>query len=239
MNILKKTFAVVGLLSSAIALASTPVEILIPVEHIYVPKGFDSNDNTEVVVSGYLPNLCHKAPKSVVTVKGSTIDIKIMALKYETSNPFCPEVLVPFVEPVNVGLLNKGLYDIVVNGESIYKKEAKINIDESTSNAVDDHIYANVDYVEKTEGSRTVTLVGYNPSDCFILDEVNSVSNDVDTLAVLPKMKQISDFCPMKMIPFKYEMEVPSTLKMDKILLHVRAMDGKSVNTLFDNQAEE
>ena len=44
---------------AALVNASTPTEKLVPVDHIYVPTGFDSNDTVEVVVTGYLPNLCH------------------------------------------------------------------------------------------------------------------------------------------------------------------------------------
>ena len=224
------------LLAGGVAFASTPVEIMTPVDHIYSPKGFDSNDNVEVIIEGYLPNLCHKSPTSVVKVVGSKIEIKVTALRYDASNPFCPEAIVPFVETVNVGLLDKGNYDIVVNGKSIYQKDGAIEVAEATSNSVDEHVYANVDSVMKESGSREVELRGYTVSDCFVLDEINVVDNGKDVYSVLPKMKQISDFCPQKMVPFSYKMEVPSKLKRDKVLLHVRGMNGNSVNSLFYNK---
>ena len=40
----------------------------------------------------------------------------------------------------------------------------------------------------------------------------------------------------MKMVPFSYDMEVPSNLNAAKVLLHVRVMDGKSVNSIFNNK---
>ncbi len=234
---MKKAFQLLAILalSSGVAIASTPVEIMAPIDHIYSPKGFDSNDNTEVIIEGYLPNLCHKAPSSTVTVEGNKINIKVTALRYHPSNPFCPEAIVPFVETVKVGLLDKGNYDIVVNGKSLYEKRGQIAVAEATSNSVDEHVYANVEYVQKQAGSREVVLEGYNPSDCFVLDEVNVVDNGKDVYSILPKMKQISDFCPMKMVPFSYKMEVPNNLKQDRVLLHVRSMNGLSVNSLFHN----
>ena len=57
--------------------AATPIETLVPIKHVYVPKGFDSNDQTEVMVSGYLPNLCYRGHKSKVSVKDHTIQIQI------------------------------------------------------------------------------------------------------------------------------------------------------------------
>jgi hypothetical protein len=237
MKNLKKAIAL--LLITGTAYASTPVEVMVPIDHVYSPKGFDSNDNTEVIVSGYLPNLCHKNPTTKVEVNAKGIDIKVTSLKYDPSNPFCPEMIVPFVETVNVGILDKGNYDIVVNGKSIYEKRSEIFISESNSDAVDEYAYAGVQFIEKSAGSRVVQLKGYNPSDCFVLDQIEIINNEKDTYSVLPRMKQISDFCPMKMVPFTYEMTVPKDLKADRVLLHVRSMDGKSVNTLFYNVAFE
>jgi hypothetical protein len=231
----KNLLALMVCMVSLSGMASTPVETLVPVDHIYSPKGFDSNDNTEVIVEGRLPNLCHKAPWSKIEVKPGKVEITLSALKYEDNSPFCVPVEVPFVHPVSLGLLNKGNYEIVVNGKSMWEQKGDISISESQSPAADDFIYANVAFVEKEEGSRMVKLKGYTPSDCLSWDEVKFVSNGVDTLAVLPKMKQIYSHCPMKMVPFEKEVEIPRVLDRNKILLHVRVMDGKSVNTLFEN----
>ena len=224
--------ALIGLCVSA----GTPVEKLVPVNNIFSPEGFDSNDNVEVIIEGQLPNLCHRSPMKKVVVTDKTVDIKITALHYHDSNPYCPEMVVPFLEKVDLGILDKGNYAITVNGRSVYKKQGQIKVNESISDAVDESVYARVEYVEKSVGTRTVKLKGYNPSDCFVLDKVEILNNDKDVYSILPRMKQISEFCPMKMIPFEYEVELPNTLKKDKVLLHVRAMDGKSINTIFSNK---
>ncbi len=236
MKNLKQLMALILLLVGFGAYASTPVLTMVPIDHVYSPKGFDTNDSAEVIVTGFLPNLCHKSPQTKVVVKDKRIEIQVTSLYYEPSNPFCPEMIVPFVKAVDVGLLDKGFYDVVVNGKSVFEKKSSIMINEASSDAVDDFTYANVEYVEKQLGSRVVKLRGYNPSDCFVLDEIALADNGKDTFSVLPKMKQISDFCPMKMVPFSYEMEVPSNLNAAKVLLHVRVMDGKSVNSIFNNK---
>lgn len=220
-------------LFSLVSFAGTPVETIVPVDDVYSPNGFDSNDNSEIVVAGWLPNLCHKSPMAKSEVKDGKINITITALKYEESNPFCPEMIVPFVKSVNVGILDKGNYEVIVNGKSPYQKNSKIKISESSSNALDDHIYANVHYVDKSHGTQVVSLNGYNPSDCLVLDKVKFVSNNVNTYSVLPIMKKVRDFCPMKMTPFAYDVEVPKSLNVEKVLLHVRGMDGTSVNSLL------
>jgi hypothetical protein len=117
----------------------------------------------------------------------------------------------------------------------MYEQKGDISISETQSPAADDYIYANVAFVEKEEGSRMIKLKGYTPSECLNWDEIKFVSNGKDTLAVLQKMKQIYSHCPMKMVPFEKEIEVPKVLDRNKVLLHVRVMDGKSVNTIFEN----
>lgn len=203
----------------------------IPVDEIYSPKGFDSNDDVEVIVSGWLPNLCYKVPQAKYEVKGNVIDIKIQARKYMDEFNSCAEMVVPFLKSVRVGLLNKGLYEVKVNG----KISSSMFVNQASSDAIDDVVYANVEYVQKMEGKRQVVLKGYNPSDCFVQDRVEFIDNGKNVYSVLPVMEQVSDHCPMKMVPFEWEVEVPSKLKEDRVLLHVRAMDGKSVNSLFPN----
>jgi hypothetical protein len=207
----------------------------VPISRVYAPAGFDSNDDTQVVVSGYLPNLCYKAPRTEVSVTGRTITITVKALIKEDTI-FCPQMIVPFLEPVSVGVLSRGSYRIVVNGSSEFEKSSEIRVVEAASSAVDNHVYANLSYIEKTEGSRRIILKGYNPSDCFEFDRVEFMSNEKDAYSVLPILRQVKSDCPKRMVPFSIEAVVPKGLPIEDLLLHARAMDGKSVNTLFDNQ---
>jgi hypothetical protein len=223
-----------GILVPQMSQASTPVEVQVPVENVYTPKGFDSNDRAEVVISGYLPNLCHRSPFSKVRKVGKSIQVELSSLYYEPNNPFCAQMIVPFLETVQVGVLEKGDYEVIVNGGTQDKQRSVLTITEAKQNSVDDYVYAGVEYVDKSAADSTVTLKGYNPSDCYAFDEVVSVSNNKDTYAVLPKMKQVYSFCPMKMIPFSYQYRVPKDLEEKKVLLHVRSMNGKSVNSVYD-----
>lgn len=213
--------------------ASTPVEVEVPITKIYSPKGFDSNDMAEVILSGFLPNLCHKSPTIKAEVVGKTIYVRATALNYEQDNPFCPEMIVPFLTSVEVGVLDRGQYDVKVNINTPYNKESQLFISESMSPSVDEHTYAYVDHVVRVPGTRKVRLNGYNPSDCFVLDRVDYAHNGKDVYSVLPKMKQVTDFCPLKMTPFSFVTEVPNTLTEKEVLLHVRVMNGKSVNSIF------
>jgi hypothetical protein len=216
--------------------ASVPVEKMVPVDYLYSPAGFDSNDNVEVVVTGFMPNLCHQTPEASVKFSNNgDIELEVTSLYYDKTNPFCPQMIVPFKLTVSLGLLDAGSYNIVANKNSNKRKAVKstLIVTESISNAIDTYHYAYVTNVLDKTGSHTVKLTGYNPSDCFVLDKIESISNGKDTFSVLPKMKQINDFCPRKMVPFSYEFEVPKTLKKNAILIHVRTMQGKSINTIL------
>ncbi len=212
-------------------------EAVVPVDHVFTPSGFDSNDNTEVVVTGFLPNLCYQAPKSTVTVVEGKISVSVKATKKVNGLGFCANVILPYIEFIKIGVLDKGKYHIMVNEKSAWEKKSQISVSEATSSSIDEVIYANVEEVQREDNnSRKILLKGYNPSDCFELKEIVIADNGLDTYSVLPKMKQVRAHCPKKMIPFTYEFEVPEKLEADKVLLHVRVMDGRSVNTFFNNK---
>lgn len=223
----------------ALGMAALPnaFDTSIPVEHIYSPAGFDTNDNAEVAITGYLPNLCYKAPKSVVTVKDGKIAVAMKATRKDNGLAFCVNIRIPYVEYVKIGVLDKGPYVVAVNEATQWEKYSKLSVVESRNNANEEIVYANVDKVVRAdEDSRKVLLQGYNPSDCFELKDIVVKDNGVDTYSILPRMKQVRAHCPKKMVPFTYEVEVPQNLEADKVLLHVRVMDGRSVNAFFNNK---
>lgn len=234
-----KAIAVLALVPLTAIAAPVTFETEVPVDHVFTPAGFDSNDNAEVVVTGFLPNLCYKAPKSTVTVVDGKISVSVKATKKVNGMGFCTNVIVPYAEFINIGVLDKGKYQIDVNEKSSWAKKSNIAIAETSSSSIDEVVYANVEEVTREDiNSRIVTLKGYNPSDCFELKEIVVLDNGSDTYSVLPKMKQVKSSCPKKMIPFNYEFEVPEKLEADKVLLHVRVMDGRSVNAFFSNRPQ-
>lgn len=218
-----------------LATAGVPEERTIPIEHVYIPSGFDDNDNVEIVITGFLPNLCHKSPSASVSITEGQVDIKMTSLYYHESNPFCPEMVVPFTETVQLGLMSAGEYNVSINENSEFASSSLLKVARASSSAVDEHHYAYVDYVDKEPGSNLVKLKGYHVSDCFVLDSIDYYTNGKDTYSVLPKLKQVKEICPLKMTPFEYEFEVPQELNIPKVLLHVRTLNGKSHNTIFVN----
>lgn len=210
-----------------VVFAQAPQKVEIQLQKIYAPEGFDSNDHVEVLISAKLPSLCYKNPYVGAIKEGNVIKVKLFAYYY---NQECAHVRVPILEKLELGILDKGEYKISSN-----LSEIDLKIKESTSAAIDDNIYANVEYIEQNDADRVIKLVGENPN-CLKLKEISYSSNGKDTIAILPVMEMTTDLCDDGMKHFSYEFEVPSDLPAKGLLLHVRSMNGKSVNTLFQNK---
>lgn len=211
-----------------------PIVVKAPVDHLFVPKGFDNNDNVEIVVTGNFPNTCYSRNKVEVKLKDEVIDVSVTALSVHHEKDVCEKIEIPFMENVTIGNLQAGDYKVIVNNN--LKEELKVDI--ASSRSVDNHLYALINYVDLgfTGGlSGEAFLVGRVQENCLALDEVKYISNGKDTLSILPIMKKVSDDCTGERryleVPVKFQ---PKAFASDKILLFVRTMDGKSVISLVD-----
>ena len=116
------------------------------------------------------------------------------------------------------------------------KVPEKLSVDVSSSNSVDNHLYAMINYVELgfTGGlSGEAMLVG-RTQDCLQVERVEYLSNGKDTLSILPIMKKIANCSGEKNyleVPVKFK---PRAFANNKVLLFVRTMDGKSISSLID-----
>jgi len=226
----------VGLCFNAYAILPDVVEA--PVDHIFVPRGFDNNDHVEVIVTGKFPNPCYIRNKYDVKINNDVIKISITSLSMDDpAYTKCEPLKIPFTEVVNIGNLQGGDYKIIVNEGGAYERKDSISVATTSSTSVDDNIYAMVDYIETgfTGGaSGEAMLVAQSPSPCLVLDRVEYLTNEKDTLSVLPIMKKISSNCPEKReridIPIKFD---STKFKNEQILLFVRTIEGRSVNTFI------
>ncbi len=213
-------------------LQASPIVVDAPIDHLFVPHGFDNNDNVEVMVTGNFPSTCFSRNKVEVTVKDEVIAVKVTSLDSSKDNTKCEKMEIPFMENVTVGNLQAGGYKIIVNN----KLTEKLSVDVSSSNSVDDHLYAMISYVELgfTGGlSGEAMLVG-KTQDCLQLDKVEYLSNGKDTLSILPIMKKVATCTGEKSyleVPVKFQ---PRAFTNNKVLLFVRTMDGKSISSLVD-----
>jgi len=216
----------------AMAVAANSLSMEVPVERVFAPNGFNSDDSAQVVVSGYLPDLCYYDPYAQVEVNENVIDIKMLS-KHSGGNKSlgCAELVRDFLQPVDLGVLDQGDYEVRVNGI----KSAELEIVESESDAFEDISVALVADVKVDQEVNLAKIEVWKPSDCYEFEELDIKDNGVDVYSVIPKMKKVSDFCPMKVVPVDIELNIPNYLQSEKVLLHIRSIDGKSFNSVMKN----
>ncbi len=209
-------------------------EVQIESENIHVPKGFDSNDKVEVVVTGLLPSTCYRRPVAEAKVNGHNVTINLKATKVEESSTVCILALIPYMVSVPLGQLKEGSYAIAVNPGTADFKNSAIAIEAPNSQSIDNFTYANVQSVTKITGTNKVLLKGAHPSSCMVIDRVDVVANpNNDTFSILPIVKQVEPICDRMIKPFTQEVELPLSLKKS-IVVHVRKIDGSASNFLLN-----
>ena len=230
-----------GLLFAGGALA-TPLIQPANIEKIYVPFGFDNNDKTEVVVRGYLTTICEKVGLSgfEVNEEDKTIEVWVESHFYQGDNLFCPLMIIPFMETIDVGVLPKGDYEVHVRGKPDVKESFPVA--EALTDAPDDFLYAPIDQAvveaDPKTGVPTVTLKGTFPlwfDGCQVLSEVESFMKPDNVLIVLPKTQLVDDErCAAQTLSrqFSHTFQVTQPMLTDS-LLHVRVLNGKSLNQMI------
>lgn len=205
-------------------------EVNLQVEHVYVPKGFDSNDNSEVVVTGWYPTPCYEWSRAVVHKEQDSLNVNIKAFVKEGMDTVCIDMAVPYVESVKLGALREGR--LVLTVDAI---KSHIEVTKASSSSNDDYLYGQVRRVS-SEGKDLVLEIEL-PSTCIELDRIQAVSNGIDTCSILPIMKKVKDICPRNPQTIKQRFPMPAEcLKTEKVLFHVRSLEGKAVNFLFKNK---
>jgi len=211
--------------------AGIPIVKNANIKNVYVPYGYDNNDNVEFVVTGWHPNECVKEPIVEVNVEDFIVDVDIKTLSYSESNPFCPREQTSFKKIVDLGELEKGIYEVRVNDGTRYESFDDLEVLSSSSDDVDKHNYPDVRKIEVTRDK--VVLDTYILSDCYELKEVKVQDDGEDTYSVLPIMTKVRSFCPQKIQPYSITFDKPERLGSDRALLHVRSDYGESVNKLI------
>jgi hypothetical protein len=225
-----KFIALALLILSSAAFAFEKVKIN---GQVYVADGFDDNDLVEVTVVGKLPNTCYRNPTFELDRKDSKIEIRLFA-HYTELEDGCREVAVPYTETINFGMMYEGKYSVaLVNKRSTDAKE--LIIKPSSSQLVDEFLYGNVSGVAEGEAGREIELIGANPVNCLVFDKmISEVQNSI--IVLRPQFKEVG-VCENKSTPFKIKYVVPYLANQPKgIMLHVRVMNGRSFNYLYQNR---
>lgn len=233
-----KSLLAIGMAMSVFTapVASADVEsrlVDVKIQNLFVPYGYDDNDEVVVILDGYLPDTCFKLAGSEVKRDGDKITITQKAREYSGN---CFDVTVPFTTTVKLGVLAKGDYAVVVNRGVLTDK---LNVKEATKAGPDDYLYAPVEAVRVEAGN--AILQGRFTNNCLKIEDVK-LSHTGKTVQVLPIMSLLTPSeaghaCETGEFTFSRSVGLKD-LKLDagRHLLHVRSLDGQSVNAVFKPQ---
>jgi hypothetical protein len=206
---------------------------------VFVPEGFDDNDEVTVVLDGFLPSTCYKLDSTDYQVNPETrvVTVSQQLRKYDNT---CLEVLVPFTNVVRIPALPHGPFTLSAAEGRVTQL---IRIAESTNAGPDDFLYAPIENIsiESLPGSSTANfavLEGRFTNTCMQWDGEPRVIDSGRAIEVLPvmKMEQREDCMDIDMW-FKVKVNLPRKTELGRYLVHVRSLDGHSENRMFSVRA--
>jgi len=233
---MKKISILLITLISSVAMANfgedLPTQVDVKPNRVYIPKGFDSNDQVQVVVEGYFPNGCYRPGQAVARVDQEANEIFVSTKAYLYSG-ICIQVIVNYSKVVDIGLLKEGTYKIY--NETDKSLLSEITIESAKVSDPDDFNYAPVNQalLTKTNNETVLVLTGTFTNSCLSLDEVKA-SVYKDSVVVQPIVKISNKNCKEGSFPYKYNGVVEDMKNPGRYLLHVRSINGKSFNNLVD-----
>lgn len=216
-----------------------------PVEHVFVPQGFDDNDNAEVIIQGRFPNACMKIGPVERTIDSQTLTIRLRPQVYVYKGDLCAQVIIPFTQKVNFGTLKEGTWKIEIDGEPNITALPLI-ISRAQSATPDDFLYAPVEEVVLLPGRlgpRQKLVVSGNwpvvPSrGCFTLKKIITSFGADNTLVVRPIAELLpSTQCSQasqRKRSFQSSVLLEKSLQHDS-LVHVRVLNGDSLNKFYES----
>ena len=220
---------------------SEPKEVASPVEKVFIPRGFDDNDNVELLVFGYYPNACYKTATTGFELDQArkTIYVYARSYRYDQENTMCSTLRLPFQQEVRLGMIKEGEYSVVYEG----KVMGNLSVGGHTTSSPDEFLYAPVDnvIVAKTLGSdksgvdNHLTLLGRFPRlyvGCMQLVRVELVQESDDILVVKPISEIFDDTSCVGNYDFKVTVPVQGALKHQS-LIHVRVANGNAKNQVY------
>lgn len=200
-------------------------------QNLFVPVGFDDNDDTVVVLDGYLPNSCYRVVDPVVQTDLTNHQITIQAKARHIDGIFCLDALIPYSKTVNLGTLPHGDYSIVNNGTL---QTETLVIATATNAGPDDFLYAPVDAATiqtNAGGIVSAVLEGRFTNSCMTWDEPR-ITYTGKTIQLLPVITMGEENCQAGEFPFR-KVILLNQMQAGRYLLHVRSLNGASVNKVF------
>lgn len=223
--------------AKVMAQETAPELVVSPVDKVYVPLGFDDNDDAEVILHGHFPSSCYKVGPSTAHVDAANHKIVIQPVAYHYRGTACIDMRVSFIQSIKIGNVEPGDYKIEVQSRPD-ARVTPLKINKSGTSDADDFLYASVDNaLLETKGSDHELIVrGQHPylfQGCVKLVELKYYMSPGDVMVVQPITRIANDNECDGAGSNRFEYRVPvKNVASGEYLIHVRVLDGNSVNKL-------
>lgn len=216
-----------------------PRHVVTAPKEVYIPQGFDSNDNIEIFFAGYFSDACYKAGFSNIFVDEEKQSIYITDSAYYFGYDFCAAVIVPYSKGVDAGILPPGEYQVQFqHSRKNFVDSGVLRVAKAYKEKTDNYLYApvrNIRYFPNdAELGSHIVLSGDFYSTCMRIDEVQvnqrEDSNVIDVLPIAALDRANCEDAP-EGIPFEVKAKV-AELPPGRFMFHTRILNGRSVNEI-------
>lgn len=201
-------------------------------ESLYVPSGYDDNDNIQIVGEGLFLDECHRYRDTFVDID---VDRGLILLRpqAEVRDGNCLQVVKPYEAVVTLGRIPAGDYKILQGDR--HDSIGHLRVDKAQSEGIDDHAYAPVGKVEFKShmSSSGVRISGMFNSSCQELVDMPITIQD-NVIVIMPIVdRNRSVDCVKGNYPFE-GVTYLDFMGAGKYLLHIRSMNGQSYNKIVE-----
>jgi hypothetical protein len=224
--------------------APNPIEVPAEIERIFIPQGFDDNDNIEVVLHGNFPNTCYQVGNTEAKVDAETRTVTVSATSFQYPGTFCIQSITPWIQSVKLGLIPEGDYQVVYAKDQTVR--SSLQVVRRKTESPDDFLYATVENayidVNAETGKQALKLQGHFPYffiGCMVMKDVRVLKSPNDVMVVQPIAEIVEDEAVCATQPddrgFEYTTGLAEPFKGEG-LLHVRTLHGNSLNRYINVQ---
>lgn len=215
--------------------ASAGTYVPVASENLFVPRGFDDNDDIVVTVAGNFPNTCYQLAHAELKTDGTSNRIQVQQMAYVVPGP-CSRVLVPFSNTVHLGRLPAGNYVVLTKDAGL---RSALPVSRAPVPTQDDYLYAPITaatFIPSLSGG-SVYLEGRRTNSCMRLRDI-AITYTGATIQVMPIIaldKRQPDGSPCRNIdePLRLTKKL-ARLSRGRYLLHVRSLNGRSVDVVIN-----
>jgi hypothetical protein len=220
---------------------SPPSRKAVPATQVFVPSGYDDNDEVVIVVEGYLTSTCQQIRSAKVSPLGNAFEVTPMT---ESHGTICDPLRTAYT--LNVILnpdrpLEEGDYEVHVLGTKGKVLKEPLHIDHAVGPGVDNALYAPIDNVEVgmlSGGKMRAVIEGRFQNTCRAVRVLLSTKNG-KTYELRPEVLKLTQDrngapCAEKEWRFNAYADFDEPLP-GRYLMHVRSQNGRALNQVFSN----